>query len=121
MSLFILEIVFFISLGLIVFLFVRKLPYVSDISQKELSAVQRKGLFNSEWIDKIDNKFIDLLSKWLRKMKLIVMRLDNYVARHLESIKHKGSQEATTQNILKEIGEEPKENGNGNSNGSGNG
>jgi hypothetical protein len=105
MSLFILEIVFFASLGVIVFLFIRKLPYVSDIPHKELSAAMKKSLLRSEWVDKIDNKFVDLLSKWLRKAKLVVMRLDNYVARHLESMKHRGSQESANQNILKEIGE----------------
>ena len=110
MSFFILEIVFFISLGVIVFLFIRKLPYVSDIPQKELTAEKfRKGLFGSQWVDKLDNKFVDLLSKWLRKMKLAVMRLDNYVARHIEKIRHRGSQENATQNILKEIGEDKEE------------
>ncbi len=107
MSFFILEIVFFISLGAIVFLFVRKLPYVSDVPQKELNAGRFKdGILNSQWVDKLDSKFIDLLSKWLRKMKLAVMRLDNYVARHIENIKHRTSREKTAQNILKEIEED---------------
>ena len=107
MSFFILEIVFFISLGAVVFLFVRKLPYVSDVPQKELTAERlRRGLFGSQWVDKLDSKFVDLLSKWLRRMKLAVMRLDNYVTRHIEKIKHRGSQENQAQNILKEISED---------------
>ena len=104
MSLFILELVFFISFGVIVFLFVRKLPYVSDIPSGMPSP--HKTFFRAEWIDKIDRKLIDLLSKWLRKMKLVVMRLDNYVSRHIEKIKQRHTSESNQQNILKEIQQE---------------
>ncbi len=109
MSFFILEIFFFLSLGAIVFLFVKKLPYVSDIPQKELNAGKlRNSILNSQWVDKLDSRFVDFLSKWLRKMKLAVMRLDNYVSRHIENIKHRTSREKTTQNILKEIESDEK-------------
>lgn len=110
MSFFILEIVFFISIGVIVFLFVSKLPYVGDVVRPETGGTSsRKGLFHSEWIAVVDRKFIDLLSKWLRKMKLIVMRLDNYVTKHIEIVKHKqGVHTSSQQNILKELSDEPK-------------
>ncbi len=106
MSLFILEFVFFIAFGAIVFLFVRKLPYVSDISSEEPST--RKTFFKAEWIDEVDRKLIVLLSKWLRKMKLLVMRLDNYVSRHIERIKNRHASNSDQQNILKEIEQEEK-------------
>lgn len=106
MSLFILELVFFISFGAIVFLFVRKLPYISDVSSEAPSV--RKTFLKAEWIDKVDRKLIDLLSKWLRKMKLMVMRLDNYVSRHIERIKNRHATNSDQQNILKEIEQEER-------------
>ena len=109
MSFFILEIVFFISIGVIVYLFVSKLPYVSDVIRPETNPTGiRKGIFHSEWVSIVDKKFIDLLSKWLRKMKLVVMRLDNYVTKHIENIKHKQGAHSAQQNILKEIDEASK-------------
>lgn len=106
MSLFILELVFFIAFGAIVFLFVRKLPYVSDVPSEELSA--HKTFLKAEWIDEVDRKLIDLLSKWLRKIKLLVMRLDNYVSKHIERIKNRHAANSDQQNILKEIEQEEK-------------
>jgi general stress protein CsbA len=112
MSSFILEIVFFISIGVLVFLFVNKLPYVSDVVRVEATGGSpRKGIFHSEWIEKLDRKFIDLLSKWLRKAKLVVMRLDNYVTKHIESIKHKQGNDNNQQNILKDLENDTKEEG----------
>ena len=104
MSLFILELVFFIAFGAIVFLFVRKLPYVSDIPSETPSA--RKTLFKAEWVDEVDRKLIGLISKWLRKIKLLVMRLDNYVSKHIERIKNRHAANSDQQNILKEIEQE---------------
>jgi hypothetical protein len=106
MPLFILELVFFIAFGAIVFLFVSKLPYISDVPSESPSA--RKNLFKAEWIDEVDRKLIDLLSKWLRKIKLLVMRLDNYVSRHIERIKNRHATNSDQQNILKEIEREEK-------------
>jgi Na+/phosphate symporter len=103
MSLFILELVFFVSFAVIVFLFIRKLPYISDVV---LHSPQKKDFSRYQWIDKIDRKLIELLSKWLRRIKLVVMRLDNYVSNHIEKIKQRHSSETIQQNILREIEQE---------------
>jgi len=103
MSLFILELVFFVSFGIIVFLFVRKLPQVGDLPK---NSGNLKKSFEFGWIDRVDHKVAELLSKWLRKIKLVVMRLDNYVTGHIERMKQRHSVKLNQQNILKEIDKE---------------
>ncbi|HPW34237.1 MAG TPA: hypothetical protein PK367_00555 [Candidatus Paceibacterota bacterium] len=108
MSFFVLEIVFFVSLAIVVYLFMRKLPCVSDVTESQEPKAAKRRLIKAQWIDVLDKKFVDILSKWLRKTKLFIMKIDNYVTKHLETIKRKKGNESSGQSIFNELDQEEK-------------
>lgn len=90
MTYFILEIIFFLSLGVMIFMAISKLPtidfsFVDDQDAQE--SKRKKNLFLSKLISSIDQKAIDLWEKFLRKTKLFVIKLDSLVSKKIESAK----------------------------------
>lgn len=90
MTYFILEIIFFLSLGVMIFMAISKLPtidfsFVDDQENQELK--RKKILFSSKFIGSIDQKGIDLWEKFLRKTKLFIIKLDSLVSKKIESAK----------------------------------
>lgn len=86
MSYFLLELVFFASLGVVVYLFVRKLPAVGDVPEGDGSKVFLKI---KQWgaFEKFDRKFSVVAAKMLRRAKLLLSQLDNVASRYLERVK----------------------------------
>jgi len=90
MTYFILEIIFFLSLGVMIFMAISKLPTIdfSFVDDQESQESKRKKLFfSAKFIGLIDQKGIDLWEKFLRKTKLFVIKLDNFVSKKIESAK----------------------------------
>lgn len=85
---FILEIFIMLSLGTVIFLVARALPRISDF---EASAGETEKCEKRWWsalpLEKIDKIFNAFLEKTLRRVKLILMKLDNMVSRHLGKFK----------------------------------
>jgi hypothetical protein len=89
---FILEQVFLISVGIIVYLVVRTLPAVDgfDIQREKRADKQRSWAKKWQgWIDTLDQRFVHLLEKVLRRAKVWMLKLDNYVSGHITSMSHK--------------------------------
>lgn len=101
---FVLEFIFLSCLAVIVFLFLRKLPLVDGF--KDESRERKDSIFHSEFVHKIDRLVISFIEKALRKIKLFLMRFDNFVSSHLDSIKNNKNENITNrQNLLNELHE----------------
>ena len=90
---FILQILIMLSLGLLVYLAARKIPEISDTLPEDMTG-QPKGfwhqielLLGNLPLDRFDLAVSQFLEKNIRKMKLFLARLDNYLTHHLEQFK----------------------------------
>jgi len=84
----ILQIAIFASLGAIIYITARALPRIedsADVSQNQLPLID--SVFSSGFLDKADNLAKAILEKILRRMKIAVMKLDNFVSERLGKIK----------------------------------
>lgn len=89
MHLFILQIVLMLSLGTMIYLIARAVPRVSDEVVDGIIKKKTKfdHLFSFLWIEKIDPLLHNFLEKFLRKMKLFLMKLDSVTTNYLEKVK----------------------------------
>ena len=77
---------------MMVYIIARKIPVISDnmdeIESHNSVSSKIEKLINSIPLDKIDFILSQFLEKTLRKIKLLLMKLDNYLNRHLEKFKN---------------------------------
>jgi len=87
---FVLQLIVFTSLGIVVYLMARALPRVSD------SETTR----GPNWIDRlmkrvptqeIDRGINVFLVKFLRKLKLVILKIDNFISHRLGKLSKKSS------------------------------
>lgn len=75
-----------LSLGTIFFMLVRSLPRIQEGEEKK----EKKSLFEkwlvSELPEKADLLMSNLLVKWLRKIRIFILKLDNILGNHLSKI-----------------------------------
>jgi len=102
---FISELILFISLGVMIFVLARKLPVIQENSLETTpsSSKEKKSFFHFRWVEILDKKFAFFLAVVLRRFKLMVMKLDNFISRHLERIKEKGNGQENQEHVIKEI------------------
>ncbi len=115
MSYFILEQIFLVSIGVMIYMIVRTLPRVNgfDLAQEKEKKKGPTLQFKQEWVDVLDKHFIASLEKTLRRMKVWVMKLDNYVSRNLERVSPKRNGEKENQpNIFEDKGQSFEEHSN---------
>ena len=74
-----------VCLGIVLYLTVQALPRIEEIPSEEKGFLER--WVHSEMPEKIDTAFNNFLLKFLRKIKVLVLKLDNMLARHLQKIK----------------------------------
>jgi len=76
-----------VSLGGIIYLFARALPRVTDapvpVNRKDYLAELMKKLP----LEKADAWFAQLFGKFLRKAKIVILKFDNILTRHINSLK----------------------------------
>lgn len=103
MSYFILEMVFLVSVSVMVYIVARKLPIISDIiEQAPVSKKEHQPIIRHEWIEAMDKQTSALTEKWLRRIKLVVMRFDNAVSKRLDRVREKQQDEQNGRGILTE-------------------
>lgn len=113
---FISELVFFLSLGTMIYILAGKLPVINDsFDGGGNSSIPRRSKIISKfsWLGVLDKKFTDFLEKFLRKSKLILMKLDNFVAHHLENVRGRNANGNNTegeQSVIKDLHSEVTEN-----------
>ena len=84
---FILQIIIMSSLGIIVYLFGRAIPRISNIEEnitKNSFQFKLDKFIAKIPFDKIDISFSTSIEKTLRKIKLLLMKWDNIVTNHIE-------------------------------------
>ncbi len=83
---FLLEIVIVCAFGVVVYLFTRMLPRIDDahIASKE---EKMKGDALSVYLEKIDEWLTIMFEKFLRRVKVWILRLDNLVNEQLNKFK----------------------------------
>lgn len=82
---FIFTIVLMICLGTVLYLTVQVLPRIEEVPTEEKGFLERWA--HSEMPEKIDAAFNNFLVKFLRRIKVLVLKLDNSLAKHLQKIK----------------------------------
>ncbi len=75
-----------IALGVVFFMLVRSLPRIEDNEEKK----EKKSLFEkwlvSELPERADLFMSNLLAKWLRKIRVFILKMDNLLGNHLKKI-----------------------------------
>ena len=84
---FVLQTIFLLSFGAIIYLFARAVPRVDESA---VSAPRRNyldELLKKMPLEKADALVGGFLEKFLRKVKIIVLKMDNLLTKHLQSLK----------------------------------
>lgn len=109
---FILTNILMISMGAMVYLFVRSLPRIAE----EPDTASRKNLVDrliaSEIPEKLDAVFNGFLAKFLRRFRVVLLRIDNALTEWLKKVKNgedKNGKSGVLANGIKEIAENKEE------------
>lgn len=92
MASFILEIVMVVSLGIVLYLFARALPRVDDVFISPQDAKLKTNPM-SVYLEKIDGWLKIFLEKLLRRIKVLLLKLDNIVSEKLNKFKKEQQKE----------------------------
>jgi len=104
MNFFVLEMVFFTSITVILYLLIRKLPVIGDyVDQNQNTAPKVSLKIKSEWIETIDKKTSHATAKLLRRIKLALMKMDAVVSRNLEKVKGRNSDQEASKAVIEEL------------------
>ncbi len=82
---FIFTIILMVCLGTVLYLTVQALPRIEEVPSEEKGFLERWA--RSEMPEKIDAAFNNFLLKFLRRTKVLILKLDNVLAKHLQKIK----------------------------------
>jgi hypothetical protein len=89
MFLFILSDVLMVAVGMVLYLTVRALPRVAEDPSDRQGVLDRWA--HSELPERIDATFEAFLVKLLRRLKVVILKLDNMLSRHLRTINGSGA------------------------------
>jgi len=82
---FIFTTILMICLGTVLYLTVQALPRIEEVPTEEKGFLERWA--HSEMPERIDAAFNNFLVKFLRRVKVLVLKLDNSLSKHLQKIK----------------------------------
>ncbi len=85
MAEFIFTIILMVCLGAVLYLVVQALPRIEEAPSDDRGFFDRWA--HSEIPEKIDNAVNTFLLKFLRKVKVFILKIDNALAKHLQKIK----------------------------------
>ena len=102
---FIFTTILMICLGTVLYLTVQALPRIEEVPSDEKGFLERWA--HSEMPEKIDAAVNNFLLKFLRKIKVLILKLDNALAKHLQKIKPEEDKRPAID--FKEIGGQNKE------------
>ena len=81
------------SLGFILYIFARALPRISD------TETPHEGMLKTHWlmsyIEKLDEWFLGFLEKFLRRLRVLILKFDNNLMKKLHRFKRETPKENT--------------------------
>ena len=86
---FILQILVFSSLGLVIYLLARAMPRVGDVAEPQRQPNLFDKLMNKMPMEKIDENINFSLAKILRKFRVLVLKVDNFINHRLGKLNKK--------------------------------
>ncbi len=108
---FILNLTLMLSLGTLLFMVVRVLPRIDEGGKENViekrSAIERWLV--SEIPEKADIFLSNWLAKWVGKIRVFILKMDNLLGDHLKRLKPKNGKGESLSNGFKEIIEGDKE------------
>ena len=90
---FVLQTIVMLSLGAIIYLFARALPRVLETASSEPRKNYLEDFFRKFPLEKADAFSSYWLERFLRKLKIVVLRLDNLLSKHLSNLKPAATEE----------------------------
>lgn len=108
---FILTTILMASLGTMLYLVARSLPRVEEVASDKKNFLDR--LASSEIPEKIDAAFNGFLLKYLRKLKVVLLKVDNFITGKLkklssdDNLRHFGRLTSKPKIDLKDINGDP--------------
>lgn len=108
---FILQTIIMVSLGAVIYLFARAVPRVDDSAPSKQSRDYIEELLNKLPLEKADAFLSALFEKTLRKLKVVILKLDNLLTKHLQNLKPTagaGKNEAASKLFSASAGDKPE-------------
>ena len=84
-----------LSLGAIIYLFARALPRVLETASSEPRKNYLEDFFRKFPLEKADAFSSYWLERFLRKLKIVILRFDNLLTKYLRNLKQPASAEKT--------------------------
>jgi len=104
---FTLQLFFIGSASLVVYMFVRALPRVADIHEPPTIYDYFDAWMAKFPLHQLDGRLNMLLFKFLKRVRVVVMKIDNHLIRHLERVRQNGKQtESPVQKLFDKVQEE---------------
>ena len=101
----VLQIIVFASLGFIIYLMARALPRVEDAMQPPRGPNFIERIFAKIPMSKMDQDINNFLARFLRKLKVVVLKVDNFINDRLGKLTKKTGEDKVNsdkpQDILK--------------------
>ncbi len=111
---FLVQIILIISLSVIIYLFARALPRLTEVADKKANVLDR--VIGKLPLEKMDSAFASFSERFLRKAKILVMKADHLINGYINKIKmHEGEREKRAdlqekiQELVKDTNEEKAE------------
>ena len=108
---FILQTIIMVSLGTVIYLFARAVPRVDNSVTSKQGRDYIEELLNKLPLEKADAFLSALFEKILMKLKVVILKLDNLLTRHLHNltpIAGIGKNEAASQLFSASAGDKPE-------------
>lgn len=100
---FTLQLFFIGSASLVVYMFVRALPRVADIDKPPTIYDYFDAWLAKLPLHHVDSRLNALLFKFLKRVRVIIMKIDNHLIHYLERVRQNGKQ---TENSVQELFDE---------------
>lgn len=110
---FILTDIFMLSFGALIYIFLHALPRIEESPER---TVREKTLIErwitSELPEKFDAIFNNFLLKFLRKLKVWALKIENIIASHLKRVTPVNEEKPSFKEVVEEVAKDEKEENN---------
>jgi len=107
---FLLQTSFFVSLGVVIYLLARAVPRIHESGEIVHAPGRFDRLLSKLPLQKIDERINVFLEKFLRRAKVVLMKLDNFINHHLGRLRKSNGNDAEKKpDLFQELNSDKKE------------